>query len=68
MSSVLFRCEKTPIGDSRSSQLVYMKVCECLHICVCVQPCLQGEVEAKALAAGLARISGPNLHGREGKN
>lgn len=32
-----------------------------VHACVCVQPCLQGEVEADALAAGLARLSGPNL-------
>lgn len=36
-------------------------MCVCLYACVCVQPCLQGEVEADALAAGLARLSGPNL-------
>lgn len=36
-----------------------------VYPCVCVHPCLQGEVEADALAAGLARLSGPNLQRRE---
>lgn len=36
-------------------------------MCVCLQPCLQGEVEADALAAGLARLSGPNLQTDRGK-
>lgn len=36
-------------------------------VCICVRalPCLQGEVEADALAAGLARLSGPNLQRRK---
>lgn len=41
------------------SRLACMDVC--VPACVCAQPCLQGEVEANALAAGLARLSGPNL-------
>ena len=46
---------------------VFFSVRACVHVCVCLQPCLQGEVEAKALAAGLARLSGPNLQTDRGK-
>lgn len=39
-------------------------MCVFARLRVCLQPCLQGEVEAEPLAAGLARLSGPNLQRR----
>lgn len=44
--------------------LMCARVCVGMRVCVCVEPCLQGEVEADALAAGLARLSGSNLQTR----
>lgn len=60
-----FKCLKPHMRYAVFLSCVCLYVCVCVWMRVCLQPCLQGEVEADALAAGLARLSGPNLQRRK---
>lgn len=55
--------EESHMLENTRDRCVFFSV----RVCVCLQPCLQGEVEADTLAAGLARLSGPNLQTDRGK-